>query len=98
MWKIERMKTVPQHNGLTNVVVLVEWSYRLDQDGKSHFSRGPVPLELGESFTAFDQLTEQQVLQWVFARINKEVIEQRVADKANLIDRAEANEAALPWA
>jgi len=57
-WTIEKVKVT----GDTNVVTQVYWRC---EDGEVACA-GVRDLVLGDTFTAYDQLTEQQVLGWVF--------------------------------
>tara|TARA_R110002126_G_scaffold220223_1_gene365596 strand:- start:149 stop:469 length:321 start_codon:yes stop_codon:yes gene_type:complete len=57
-WTIEKLKTT----GDTNVVTHVYWRC---ENGQAACA-GVCDLILGDTFTAYDQLTEQQVLGWVF--------------------------------
>jgi uncharacterized protein YqcC (DUF446 family) len=57
-WTIEKVKVT----GDTNIVTQVFWRC---EDGQSACA-GVRDLVLGDTFTAYDQLTEQQVLGWVF--------------------------------
>jgi hypothetical protein len=58
-WTIEKVKVT----GSTNVVTQVYWRC---EDGEAACA-GVRDLVLGDTFTAYDQLTEQQVLSWIFA-------------------------------
>jgi hypothetical protein len=58
-WTIEKLKVT----GDTNIVTQVYWRC---EDGQAACA-GVRDLVLGDTFTAYDQLTEQQVLGWVFA-------------------------------
>jgi len=58
-WTIEKLKVT----GDTNIVTQVYWRC---EDGEVACA-GVRDLVLGDTFTAYDQLTEQQVLGWVFA-------------------------------
>jgi len=59
-WTIEKLKVT----GDTNIVTQVYWRC---EDDKQASCAGVRDLVLGDTFTAYDQLTEQQVLDWVFA-------------------------------
>ena len=58
-WTIEKLKVI----GDTNIVTQVYWRCK---DGQAACA-GVRDLVLGDTFTAYDRLTEQQVLGWVFA-------------------------------
>jgi hypothetical protein len=103
-WTIEKVKVT----GDTNIVTQVFWRC---EDGQAACA-GVRDLVLGDTFTAYDQLTEQQVLGWVF---EPKVTELKDAD-GNVVEtitrdiKAEAEaevaallaqqtvDPALPWA
>ena len=67
-WNITAMSTFPQLDGETDVVVLAQWICVGDDngttasiDGNSQFT-----IQQGAPFTPYNQLTEAQVMQWVF--------------------------------
>jgi hypothetical protein len=77
------------------VVVRVHWEQRAKQD--THFAVANRVTELSkpdaESFVNFDQLTEQQVMQWVqqdplFEQQQQEITEQLSAQQSDTINRA----------
>jgi hypothetical protein len=57
-WTIEKLKVT----GDANIVTQIHWRC---EDGQAACA-GVRDLVLGDTFTAYDQLTEQQVLGWVF--------------------------------
>jgi hypothetical protein len=65
-WSITKV-CVAQQNEKLNVVIKAEW-FLTGTDGELTASAsGYRDFTLGDSFTNFDQLTEQQVLDWCFA-------------------------------
>ena len=67
-WSIEKLKVAPQQEGKTNVVIQADWlCVALDEKGiPQTAAAGVKSFTLGDSFTPFGQLTEEQVLQWCF--------------------------------
>jgi hypothetical protein len=67
-WSIEKLRVTPQQSGKTNVVIQADWlCVALDEKGIIQTAASGVKsFTLGDSFTPFDQLTEEQVLQWCF--------------------------------
>ena len=61
-WSIEKVKVT----GDTNLVTHVYWRCDAKDEDLSAASAGISELMLGDTFTAYDQLTEQQVLDWCF--------------------------------
>tara|TARA_R110000868_G_scaffold53725_1_gene168443 strand:- start:45 stop:413 length:369 start_codon:yes stop_codon:yes gene_type:complete len=68
-WSVQKLRVAPQQDGKTNIVVQADWlcvaisEENIVQAGAS----GSKSFTLGDSFAAFDQLTEAQVLDWCFA-------------------------------
>ena len=102
-WTIERLLTT----GTTNVVTHVYWFCSGTNGELTAACAGIRQLTLGDSFTAYDQLTEQQVLDWCFApevttlddstTITKHLKDESEAQIAGQINRIKI-EPALPWA
>jgi hypothetical protein len=67
-WSVTKVK-VTQQNDKANVVTNVEWLVQGTDDvnNLAAFASGVKSLTLGDSFTPYAQLTEQQVLDWCFA-------------------------------
>lgn len=61
-WSIEKVKVT----GDTNLVTHVYWRCDAKDEDFSAACAGISELTLGDTFTAYDQLTEQQVLDWCF--------------------------------
>jgi len=79
------MQVKVQEAGFTDVVYLVDW-LASDTDGTNEARRGgrtevPAPTE---TFTPYDQLTESQVLDWVWGVMGAEA---KAALEANLADQ-----------
>jgi len=68
-FKIQRVQTLPQVNEHTNVVVRVHWTVEFLADGIQSLGAGDTVLDTTaiESFTPVDQITEQQMVDWVVA-------------------------------
>lgn len=69
-WKITNLKKMDEVEGLPNVVVHARWTRTgVDEDGNEGVFQGATPLRLPESgsgnFTDFDDLTEEQVIEWI---------------------------------
>ena len=62
-WTIEKLKVT----GDTNIVTQVYWRCEAIQEQTIAACSGICELILGNTFTSYDQLTEQQVLDWCFA-------------------------------
>jgi len=103
-WTIEKLKVT----GDTNIVTQVYWRC---EDGQAACA-GVRDLVLGDTFTAYDQLTEQQVLDWVFApkvielkdangdvveTVTRDIKAEAEAEVAALLAQ-QVVDPALPWA
>jgi len=90
-WNIREITFYPEYSGYTNFVNTVDWScdakytgtsvesFHVSSNGRSFFDTGT------GSFIAYDDLTEQDVLGWVFDQMtsgHKESIEQDVYNRA----------------
>lgn len=65
-WSISKVR-VDQQNGKSNVVVNAEWRAEGTDGEFTAAAAGHRDFTLGSSFVEFDQLTEQQVLDWCYA-------------------------------
>ena len=73
-WKIAQLQTYPEVEGETNFVCSASWNVS-GADGEFTGSLGgstAFKLDPEAPFTPYDQLTETQVLSWVFASIGEE--------------------------
>ena len=81
-WIVQSMMVKTQESGQADVVYLVDW-LASDTDGVNEARRGgqiEIPAPTG-TFIPYDQLTEQQVLDWVWASIGSD---SKTAIDANL--------------
>lgn len=99
IWTITQMWAKPVEGSYTDVVVTAQWncqavdgSYQTNNFGTSNF------YSVGNPFTPYDQLTQDQVLSWCWGTVNKTEIE-RITDVQlqNLINPPVVNPP-LPWA
>jgi hypothetical protein len=109
-WSIQKLQVLPQtEDGKVNAVTHAYWSCTATDNNVSATATGIKFLKLSESFIAFDQLTEQQVLGWCFALSTivvdgKElVLNTKETGEAQAISQLQAKvekvrtEPALPW-
>ena len=68
-WQVTQMDCYPQVGSETDVVFTVHWTCSGTQDtySGSVYSTCSVPTPTGEAFTPYDQLTQAQVLGWIWA-------------------------------
>lgn len=96
-WSVTKLE-VTTYEGLTDVVISVSWSVTdTQQDITETFSGVTLVEPPGDNFTPYDQLTEAQVLEWVFKKVSQAgteaIVTQRIQDKIT-----PAIDPPLPWA
>lgn len=102
-WKVTDLLVKPQVDGFTNVVYIVNWLVT-DTDGVNEVRKGgktEVPLPAGDTFIPYDQLTENQVINWVKNVLGSEEVSSIEADlQAQLayIANPPIVSVPLPWA
>ena len=79
------------------LVTVVHWGASAVDGDYSSSIVNTLQLERGDSFTAFEQLSEQQVLAWVQDAVGKDTVE---AALAQMIDAQKnpISQSGLPWA
>jgi len=79
-WIIERLLTKPTEGSLTDVVITADWRCNGSQDGYSGTCYGSCSFAPPTgSFTPYEDLTQEQVLDWCFANgVDKTAIEANV--------------------
>ena len=99
-WSISKMQVIPVQDSKTNVVVKAEWLLRAvdDNNNAASFASGICSFSLGDTFTPYEELTEQQVLNWCFALENFKInTEAQVTEQIARQLVQKATEPALPW-
>ena len=69
-WEITNLRKAPQLDGMNDVLVHVRWKkIGTDENGTTGEFQGATPLSApeAEGFTAYENLTKEQVLGWVQA-------------------------------
>ena len=96
-WSIENMER-QQDSGL---VTKVKWTVTLVKDMEFSNTNGVVELEESNSFVPFGELTETQVLNWVFGKIDKTAVEAKlqilVDEKIAAKSVSQVEISGLPW-
>ena len=100
-WKISQLTTYPEVEGQTNFVCSAAWNVS-DADGEFTGSlNGSTAFKLDPDapYTPFNQLTESQVLAWVWASMGEDAKAAAEADVAAQIEYAklQAQTPPLPW-
>ena len=99
LWIIERLLVKPTEGSLTDVVITADWRCNGSQDQYSGTCYGSTSFAppSGE-FTPYDQLTEQQVLDWCFANgVDQKAIEANVTAQINDQINPPVIAPPLPW-
>jgi hypothetical protein len=104
-WVIEWMQCYPQAEGQTDVVFQVGWrcnGVQVDGDktysGTVYSTQG-VTYVAGSPYTAYQDLTEQQVLQWIWdAGVDKDSAEAAVTQQIAMQQNPPVISPPLPWA
>jgi hypothetical protein len=84
-WLISQLDTAPSEDGLTDVVKVVHWRYQAEQvDGDKTYTAEiygamacATPSET--DFTAYEDLTYEQVCEWLEAGLNVEAMNLNLA-------------------
>lgn len=100
-WTVTAMDCYPQADNQTDVVFNVHWQCNGVQDtyNGSVYSTCSVPAPSGSSFTPFDQLTQSQVLGWIWANgVDQAATETAVQDQINNKINPPVVTPPLPWA
>jgi len=105
IWDITAMDCYPHADGQTDVVFTVHWTCSGSQTASGQTYSGSVystcslPAPTGPNFTPYAQLTETQVLGWIWANgVDKAATEAAVAQQiANQINPPVV-QPPLPWA
>jgi hypothetical protein len=84
-WVVSQMDTAPSEDGLTDVVKVVHWRYQAEQvDGDKTYN-AEVYGAMGcatpsdTDFTAYEDLTYEQVCTWLQAGLNTEAMNKNLA-------------------
>ena len=99
-WTVSRLDCYPQYDNQTDVVFVVHWTCS-GTDGTyngSVYSTCSVTYVASTSFTPYDQLTQNQVLGWIWAGgVDKASAEAAVQTQINDQINPPVISPALPW-
>ncbi len=98
-WIIERLLVKPTEGTLTDVVITADWRCNGSQDQYSGTCYGSASFAPPSSdFTPYEDLTEQQVLNWCFASgVDKTAIEANVTAQIQNQINPPVIAPPLPW-
>lgn len=104
-WDITALDCYPQADSQTDVVFTAHWTCSGAQtaSGKTYngqvYSTCSLPAPTGSAFTPYDQLTETQVLGWIWANgVDKAATEAAVQAQVDTAKNPPVVTPALPWA
>ena len=101
VWSVTRMDCYPQEGSETDVVFNVHWTCSGVQGtfSGSVYSTCSVPLSGEGPFTPYAQLTQDQVLGWIWANgVDKQATEAAVQQQIDNQINPPIVQPALPWA
>lgn len=80
-WLISVLDTAPSEDGLSDVVKRVHWRYEGTEEGYFADIYGVLSCETPSEtdFTAYEDLTYQQVCEWLIAGLNVEAMDLNLA-------------------
>lgn len=100
-WAISSLDCVPLNGTKRNVVQTVHWRCN-GVDGEhfgSVYNTCHLPAPEGEQFTAYDELTQATVLNWIWANgVDREATEGAVRAQIAAAKEPAIVQPALPWA
>jgi hypothetical protein len=99
-WTISQLDCKPQEDGLTDVVVTAHWQCTGTQDEYSAqvYGTASFTLEQGAGFTAYADLTQDQVLGWCYANgVDKDATEANVTTQLEAQINPPIVTPPLPW-
>ena len=100
-WTVTAMDCYPQEDGNTDVVFTVHWTCA-GTDGTynaSVYSTCSVPTPTGSSFTPYADLTQEQVLGWIWANgVDQSATEAAVDQQIQAQINPPVVTPPLPWA
>ena len=100
LWIIERLLVKPTEGSLTDVVITADWRCNGSQDNYSGTCYGSASFAAPSgSFTPYEDLTQEQVLDWCFASgVDQKAIEANVTAQINDQINPPVIAPPLPWA
>ena len=99
LWLIERLLVKPTEGSNTDVVITADWRCNGSQDNYSGTCYGSCSFAPPSgSFTPYNELTQQQVLDWCYANgVDKSAIEANVTAQINNQINPPVVSLPLPW-
>ena len=98
-WQISSLETAPVDGNLNDVVKIVHWRYQAtdgDYQAETYSSYAcsePSPND----FTAYPDLTEQDVIGWLESGLNVEAMQESLANQIEELKNPKIVSLPLPW-
>ena len=104
-WVAKQLNVIPSKEQHKDVVYSIVWEINAvdGEDFASNFGAVLVNTDNLENFTAYENLTEKQVLSWIFAALGQEG-KMKIESEAQAVIEAKkllvtiVSKASLPWA
>lgn len=98
-WKIQQLDCAPQQDSLTNVVITAHWRCTGTNDEFNGTVYSTCSFQQpGDQFTPYDQLTEEQVLNWCWSSgVDKVATEQSIEAQIQQQINPPVVHPPLPW-
>jgi hypothetical protein len=102
-WVVSQMDTAPSEDGLTDVVKTVHWRYQAEQVDIDKTYNSEVYGAMGcatpsdTDFTAYEDLTYEQVCEWLIAGNDVEALDSNLATQIENLKNPPIVNLPLPW-
>lgn len=99
-WLVDSLESAPSQDGLTDVVKTVHWRLNaVDGDhSASVYGSASMDAPSGDTFTAYADLTQDQVVEWVKAKVEVSELEANLAGQIDKLQNPDVVTKAAPWA
>jgi hypothetical protein len=98
-WTISSMETAPSEDGLTDVVKTIHWRYKgVDGDYQAEvYSSFACASPSSTDFTAYEDLTEADVIGWLEAGIDVDAMNTNIDSQIENLKNPPIVSLPLPW-
>ena len=99
-WNILNIEVIPSYKGLTDIVCNVDFEYTgVNDEGVSHTIKRRIPFYTVDpnNYTPYNQLTKDQIVNWIKSSINMESNNKLMEHEISIKTRPEPQEKPLPW-
>lgn len=98
-WTISSLETAPVEGNLNDVVKIIHWRYKgVDADYSAEvYSTYSCPSPSETDFTAYPDLTEADVIDWLEAGLDVEALKENIASQIDEQKNPKIVTLPLPW-